>query len=119
MIVTPKTTPRPLARLLSILILSASFLLVVGDLLDRTQIFSQFLYSGDYLSLALCGVALGGLVLAWRWELVGGLVVLLAVALFSWDHFWVVLFPGTLVPITGLLFVLSSYASRPYDLLED
>lgn len=119
MTVTPKTTPRPLARLLSILILSVALLFVIGDLLDRTHIFSQFLYTGDYLSLVICFTGLGGLVLAWKWELLGGTVVLLSVALFSLDHYWVVLFPGTLVPVTGLLFVLSSYTSKPYDIIEN
>jgi hypothetical protein len=58
----------------------------------------------DFAILSTLVVSLVGLAVAWRWELVGGMVTLAALfacAVFNWR---VLVFPGTLIAVAGVMF---------------
>jgi hypothetical protein len=61
----------------------------------------------DYLGLSALTAALAGLALAWKWERAGAAVTLAAVAVCAAFNWRVLLFPGTLIPATAVLYLLS------------
>lgn len=101
------------ARLLSgaILLFWGSFL--VAQLMGTEAIASRPLVYSDYLLLITVVVAIGGLALAWKWELAGASTTLIAITLCAGINLKVLVFPGTLIPITGALFLLAWWLRRP------
>lgn len=66
----------------------------------------------DYLSLGALIVAVIGLAFGWKWELAGATISLMAFGTVAAVNWRIVMFPGTLIPITALLFLLSWWAHR-------
>ena len=101
------TITRWTARVLTCLIvLFYGFFLVahvVGDA-DRS---SRTLNWSDYVILTTLIVSLVGLLLAWKWERAGATITLIAIILCALANWKVLIFPGTLIPLTALLYSLS------------
>ena len=95
------------ARILSGLILLFWGFFIVAHLVGNEGRSSRPLVSGDYLILTTLIISLAGLAVAWKWEIVGALITLIAVAICAAVNWRVVIFPGTLIPITAILFLLS------------
>ena len=66
----------------------------------------------DYIAIATSAVLLVGLGVAWKCELVGGTMTLAACLVFAVVNPQVLAFPGTLIPITALLFLTSWWMRR-------
>lgn len=66
----------------------------------------------DYLSLGAIIVAVIGLALAWKWELLGAVISLIAFGVVAAVNWRVAIFPGTLIPITAILFLASWWIHR-------
>jgi hypothetical protein len=66
----------------------------------------------DYVILTTLVVSLVGLLLAWKWERPGAGVALIAIGICAALNWKVVVFPGTLIPITALLYSFSSWLRR-------
>ncbi len=66
----------------------------------------------DYLSLGAIIVAVIGLAVAWKWELLGAVISLIAFGVVAAVNWRVAIFPGTLIPITALLFLASWWLHR-------
>lgn len=74
----------------------------------------------EWVSLALVGISVIGLALAWRWERLGGWISLAALAVFL-GAFMITVernFPAWLIFLFGIgtpavLFLISGYAKRP------
>lgn len=66
----------------------------------------------DYVGLTALVVSLVGLAIAWKWELAGGVMTLVAVLTGAFVDWQVLTFPYTLIPIAGLLFLLCWWMSR-------
>ena len=66
----------------------------------------------DYVILATLVVSLVGLLLAWKWARLGATITLLAIATCAAVNWQVLIFPGTLIPLTALLYPLSWWSAR-------
>jgi|SRR5215468_4643174 len=100
------------ARTLSTLILMFWIFFLVASLIGNEARGSRPLNWSDYLILVTMVTALLGLVLAWKWELIGAVMTLFAVVVCAVVNFRVLYFPGTLIPIAAFLFLLSWWFSR-------
>ncbi len=101
------TVVRWFARILSILIIAFH---AMSFLADRPQ---GMLTTRDMINLSLWGLIMLGLLLAWKWERVGGLIVIGAfVVQVAMNPVVVTMWPFWVAPAVGLLFVLCSM-SRP------
>ena len=61
----------------------------------------------DYVILTTLVVSLAGLSLAWKWARLGATIALLAIVICAAVNWQVLIFPGTLIPLTALLHTLS------------
>lgn len=99
------------ARILSgLIVLFFGFFLVAHLVGDQGRP-SRPLAFGDYLILATLIVSLVGLLLAWKWELAGAAIALIAIvgcAIVNWQ---ILVSPGALIAINALLY-FASRASR-------
>lgn len=100
------------ARVLSgIIVLFWGFFLL-AHLFGDAGSASRPLIWADYLMLGALIVAVIGLAVAWKWELFGSIITLIAFGIVAAVNWRVVIFPGALVPITALLFLASWWIHR-------
>ena len=105
------------ARILSVLILIFWGIFLVADFLFSGFVRSHEasprpLVASDYAIPALLVASLAGLALSWKWESAGAVVTLVAIVCCATMNWKVVLFPGTLIPITAILYLLSWWVRR-------
>jgi hypothetical protein len=106
------TAARWSARILSTLIfLFWTFFLAASFIGDAARS-SHPLALADYLILSTLITALVGLALAWKWELTGAAITLLAVLACAAVNWKVLVFPGTLIPMAAVLYLLSWWWRR-------
>jgi hypothetical protein len=106
------TVVRWSARLLSGLILLFWGFFLAAHLLGDEGRPSRPLTAADYAIVTSILVALSGLAVAWRWELAGAVTTLLAIAVCAALNWKVLVFPGTLIPVTALLFLSAWWIGR-------
>lgn len=100
------------ARILSgLIVLFFSFFLVAHLIGDQGHASRPLAWS-DYVILATLVLALLGLLLAWKWELAGAAIALIAVLVCAVVNWRILVFPGTLIPINSVLYLLSWWISR-------
>ncbi len=100
------------ARSLSVLIILFWGYFILGHLLGDAGSPSRPLTTADYLGITALVVSLVGLAVAWKWELAGSLLTFGAVLIGALVNWRVLIFPGTLIPITALLFLLVWWRNR-------
>ena len=100
------------ARILSALILLVWGFFLIAHLVGDEGGASRSLNPGDYIGLTTMLAWLVGLAVAWKWELAGGAIALVAVLICALVNWRVLIFPGTLIPITALLFLSSGWMRR-------
>jgi hypothetical protein len=100
------------ARLLTVAILGFWGLFLVASLTGDAAASSRPLHAGDYVSLSLLVASLAGLGLALKWERAGATLTLIAVILGAIVNWRVLVFPGTLIPITAGLFLVHAALRR-------
>ncbi len=100
------------ARILSTFILLFWSFFLIASLFGNDARSSHPLGRTDYLILVSIVSALLGLALAWKWEFIGAVITLFAVAVCTVVNFRVLYFPGTLIPFAALLYLLSWWARR-------
>lgn len=100
------------ARVLSAVILLFWGVFLVAHMIGGEGQASRPLTSNDVLILGALTVSLLGLALAWRWELVGAALALVAIAICAFANWRVLIFPGALIPVTAMLFVASWWVYR-------
>ncbi len=100
-------------------ILSAAILLFWGWFLIAHLLSEEGLFSrapapvlADYIGLTAMGIALLGLALAWKWELLGGLMAILAYVILAVVNLGGLGGPFILWPITAVLFLSSWWMHR-------
>jgi hypothetical protein len=74
---------------------------------------SRPLVWSDYATLSMLVVSLVGLAVAWKWELPGAALTLAAVLACTFINWRVLIFPGILIPLAGLMFLTSACLKRP------
>lgn len=100
------------ARLLSGMIIAFWGFFLLAHLFGSAGSASRPLVWADYLILGALIVAITGLALAWKWEAAGAITTLIAFGTVAAVNWRVVIFPGTLIPITALLFLASWWIHR-------
>ena len=107
------TPMRWTARVLSGLIVLFFGFFLIAHLIGEQGGPSRPMVWNDYVILTTLVIALVGLLLSWRWEFAGAAVTLIAIAVCAAVNWRVLVFPGALIPITAMLFLISWWNSRP------
>ena len=100
------------ARTISALVLIFWGFLIVGHLTGVANQGARPFVVTDYIILSSLSVSLLGLLIAWRYEFGGALLTLLSItvcALFNWR---VLIFPGTLIPLAAISFLVAWWSSE-------
>jgi hypothetical protein len=103
---------RWVARILSALIVLFFGFFLVADLIGDHGHASRPLVWRDYVILVTLVISLVGLLLAWKWELVGAVVTLVAILICALMNWRIMASPGALIPITAVLYLLSHFGPR-------
>ena len=95
------------ARILSALIIAFHVLSFLGDRLPSN------LPTRDVVNLILWGIVMLGLIIAWKWEGIGGLVIILvSVVQYVIDPVLLSMWAFWIAPFTGVLFLISWVKNR-------
>lgn len=100
------------ARVLSALIVLFFGFFLIAHLIGDQGRPSRPMVWNDYVILITLVGSLVGLVLAWKWQMAGAAITLIAIAVCAAVNWRVLVFPGALIPITALLYLLSGWMSR-------
>ncbi|HEY1381589.1 MAG TPA: hypothetical protein VGF55_32625 [Gemmataceae bacterium] len=106
------TTVRWAARALSVLILLFWGFFLVASLFGDATRPSRPLVVYDWVILGSLLASLAGLAVAWKWELAGAALTLGAILVCALVNWRVVVFPGTLIPVTAGLYLACWWASK-------
>jgi len=106
------TTFRWSARILSSLIVLFYGFFLVAHLVGDQGVASRPLVWSDYAILATLVISLLSLLLAWKWEFAGAAIALAAIMVCAVLNWRVLVFPGTLIPVSALLYLLSWWTRR-------
>ncbi len=109
-----------IARILAVLILGFWGFIIIAHLVGDAGAPSRDLNLQDYAGISAMVGSLLGLGLSFKWERIGAMVTLTAIAIGATLNWRVLLFPGILIPIAAVLFLLHSYLrnseSRHHDM---
>jgi len=100
------------ARILSGLIAFFFGFFLVAHLIGDQGRASRPLAWSDYIILATLVVSLLSLLLAWKWEFTGAAIALIAILACAVLNWRILIFPGTLIPVSALLYLLSWWTCR-------
>ena len=95
------------ARVISGLIVLFFGFFLVAHLIGQQGQASRPLVWSDYAILATLVVSLLGLLLAWKWEFAGAAIALIAILACATMNWRVLIFPGSLIPVSSILFLIS------------
>lgn len=101
------------ARVLSGLIVLFYGFFLVAHLVGDQGGPSRPLVWNDYVILVTLVLSLVGLLVAWRWELAGAAITLIGIAVCAAVNWRVLVFPGALIPVAALLYLLSWRLNGP------
>lgn len=111
------TLTRWTARILTCLIVLFFGFFLVAHLIGDEGAPSRPLNWSDYVILTTLVASLVGLLLAWKWERVGAAIALISIVICAAVNWRILIFPGTLIPFTALLYSLSRWMRRRYTIL--
>ena len=97
------------ARVLSALIVLFFAFFLIAHLIGEQGQASRPLVWHDYVILTSLVISLAGLLLAWKWELAGAALTLIAIAVCAAVNWNVLISPGALIPLTAALFLSSRF----------
>jgi hypothetical protein len=109
---------RLIARVISILIIAIWGFFIVAELIGNKPSDGMPLTKDDYIQFVMMAIWFVGLVVAWKKELVGGIMILVAFAIHTYINFNVLISIAFLVPLAGLLFLISWWLRRPKASVE-
>ena len=93
------------ARVLSALIVVFFGFFLIAHLVGDQGQPSRPLMWNDYVILTSIVISLAGLLLAWKWELAGAAITLIAIAVCASVNWNILVSPGALIPLTAALFL--------------
>lgn len=104
------------ARGISLVVLAIWGFFIVAHLISglsgEGEEASRSLRTDDYVGFTAMGAWLVGLMVGWRWEFLGGTIVIVAFVVSAVVNPNVLLFPFLLIPTAGLLFLVSCWIRR-------
>lgn len=112
-------TARWAARGLSALVLLFWGFFLVASFFGGESEASRPLSARDYVGLVTMGLWLIGLVIAWKWELLGGVVVLVAYVSAGVANTSVFSLPFLIIPTAAVLFLASWWLRRSSHSSDD
>lgn len=111
------TLTRWTARILTGLVVLFFGFFLLAHLIGDEGRPSRPVYWSDYVILATLAASLVGLLLAWKWEKLGAAIALMAIVICAAVNWKVLIFPGTLIPLTALLYSVSWWMRRRYTIV--
>ena len=111
----PMKTPRLVARILSAIFIGFALMMFIGETMEsskRANPEPMSVYS--MIQLALFGIGLFGLALAWKWEFIGGIISLLAFITIFIVNPDALVWPMFIFPGNAILFIFVAYRSKEY-----
>jgi hypothetical protein len=106
-------TLRTIARVMSAIIVSFALIMFIGYIFEGAQKANPKLPSTDAIvGLTLFGIGLLGLALAWKWEIAGGIISLLAVITIFIRNPDAMVWTMFIFPANAILFVVVGYNSK-------
>jgi hypothetical protein len=100
------------ARILSALILMFWSFFIAAHLVGDEGRSTRPLTTSDYISLTTMIVSLAGLGVAWKWELIGAAMTIVAILIGAFANWRSLAFPGALIALAAGLFLLCWLMSR-------
>lgn len=97
-----------IARILSLAIILFWGYFTIAHIIGSSEPQPQ-LATSDYFALTFLAATILGLAIAWKWQLAGACISLVSFTLLAIINWKVLLFPSTLIPVTGLLFLIHWY----------
>jgi len=112
---TKMKIPRLIARIMSAIIVGFALIMFIGETMESAKKVSpepMTLYT--MLQLILFGIGLLGLAIAWKWEMAGGIISLLAFILLFIVNPAALLLPMFIFPANAILFIGVAYRSKEF-----
>ena len=104
---------RIVARVMSALIVGFALLMFIGEAMQSNKRGTGEPMTLDILlGLALFAIGLLGLALAWKWEMAGGIICVVAFIVLFIVNTDALLWPMLIFPANGLLFIAAAYPSK-------
>lgn len=104
---------RIVARVISAIIVVFALVMFIGESLEGAKKASpEPTTTYTIIQLALFGIGLFGLALAWKWELIGGIISLLAFITIFIVNPAALLWPMFIFPGNAILFIYVAYRSK-------
>lgn len=110
------TLTRGTARALTCLIVLFFGFFLVAHLNGDEGGPSRPLNLSDYIILTTLIASLVGLLLAWKWERLGSVTALIAIMICAVVNWKILIFPGTLIPLTTLLYSILWWMRRRFTI---
>ena len=101
------------ARVMSAIIVVFALTMFIGEGMESAKRgTSEPMTMEAMIGLALAGTGLLGLALAWKWEMAGGIICVVAFIVFFIVNAGTLLWPMLIFPANGLLFIAAAYWSN-------
>jgi len=109
----PMKTPRIVARIMSAIIVAFALMMFIGETMESAKRgTSSPMTTYTIIQLALFAIGLLGLALAWKWELLGGIISLLAFIILFIVNPAALLLPMFIFPANAIIFIAVAYRSK-------
>ena len=106
-------TLRIIARVMSAIIIGFSLIMFIGETIESNKRgTAEPLTMYTIVQLILFGIVLLGLALAWKWELLGGILSVLAIIGIFIVNPSAILWPMFIFPANAILFIAVAYMSK-------
>jgi len=101
------------ARVMSAIIVVFALTMFIGEAMESAKRgTSEPMTMEAMIGLALAGTGLLGLALAWKWEMAGGIICVVAFIVLFIVNTDALLWPMLIFPANGLLFIAAAYPSK-------
>lgn len=106
-------TLRIIARVLSALFVGFALIMFIGETMEGAKkAIPEPMSFYSVVQLTLFGIGLLGLALAWKWEMAGGIISLLAFIILFIVNPSALLLPMFIFPANAILFIVVAYRSK-------
>ena len=104
---------RIFARVMSAIMVAFALIMFIGEAMESAKRgTSEPLTTEAMIGLTLAGIGLLGLALAWKWEMAGGIICVVAFIVLFILNADASLWPMFIFPADGILFIVAAYLSK-------
>jgi hypothetical protein len=106
-------TPRIVARIMSAIIIAFALMMFIGETMESAKRANpEPMTLNTIMQLTLFAIGLLGLALAWKWELIGGIISLFAFTAIFIVNLKALLWPMFIFPANAILFIAVGYLRK-------